>query len=381
MKIPRQNLRTPGPTPCPPEVLEAMGSAMVNHRGPEFKEIILGLTDKLKRVFMTQNRLYILTASGTGSLEAAVVNTLSPGDKVLAVSIGYFGDRFTEVANTYGADVTKLDFEWGAAADPDAIRRALKDDPGIRAVLVTHNETSTGITNDLETISRIVKSEFDNKLLLVDAISSLGCVPLPVDQWRCDVVCTASQKGLMVPPGLAFISVSEDAWQANKVARMPRFYFDLPAAQRYLERGQNPWTPGVSLCYGLDVALNMLLEEGMESVFARHARIADFTRSGIKALGLQLLADEAHASDAVTSVKIPEGVDGSELSELLRVEHSIVLAGGQGPLLKKIFRVGHLGKVSEADIQEVLQALETALPKVGYKPAHAAAGESTWQEY
>ena len=374
MKIPRQNLRTPGPTPCPPEVLEAMGRAMINHRGPEFKELILGLTDKLKRVFMTQNRLYILTTSGTGALEAAVVNTLSPGDKVLAVSIGYFGDRFTEVAKTYGADVTKLDSEWGTAADPDAIRRALKDDPGIRAVLVTHNETSTGVTNDLETISRIVKSEFDDKLLLVDAISSLGCVPLPVDQWRCDVVCTASQKGLMVPPGLAFVSTSEAAWEAHKEAKMPRFYFDLPAAHRYLERGQNPWTPAVSLFYGLDVALDMMLEEGMEGVFARHARIADLTRKGIRALGLQLLADEAHASDAVTSVKLPEGVDGSKLSELLRTEHSVVLAGGQGPLLGKIFRVGHMGRVTEDDIQEVLQALETALPKVGYKPAHAAAG-------
>ena len=375
MKVPSQNLRTPGPTPCPDEVLEAMARPMINHRGPEFRDLILGITDKLKQVFMTQNRLYILTASGTGSLEAAVVNTLSPGDKVLAVSIGYFGDRFADLTRAYGAEVKKLDFEWGTAADPDAIRRSLSEDSEIAAVLVTHNETSTGVTNDLESISKVVKGEF-NKLFLVDAISSLGCVPLPVDQWHCDVVCTASQKGLMVPPGLSFISVSEDAWKARETATMPRFYFDLPAAQRYLERGQNPWTPGVSMFYALDVALDMLLAEGMERVFARHTRIAEMTRQGLRALGLELLAHKAHASDTVTSVKLPEGVDGKELSELLRTEDSIVLAGGQGPLQGKVFRIGHLGRVTEKDIQQVLDALETALPRVGFKPAHAPAGPS-----
>lgn len=368
MKIPRQNLRTPGPTPCPPEVLEAVGGAMINHRGPEFKELILRTTDKIKQVFMTENRLYILSASGTGAMEAAVVNTLSPGDHVLAVSIGYFGDRFADVASGYGAQVTKLDVQWGSAVDPEEIRKTLKAQPGTKAVLVTHNETSTGVTNDLKSISKVVKEESD-AMFIVDAISSLGCVPLPVDQWGCDVVCTASQKGLMVPPGLAFISVSEKAWQAGETAKMPRFYFDLQAAQRYLERGQTPFTPVVPLFYGLDVAMDMLLGEGMESVFARHTRLADYTRRSMKSLGLQLLADEAHASDTVTSVKIPEGVDGGKLSELLRTEHSVVAAGGQGPLMGKIFRIGHMGRVTEADIQEVTQALEVTLPKVGFKPA------------
>lgn len=373
MKISRQNLRTPGPTPCPIEVLEAMSGSMINHRGPEFQELILRLTDKLKRVFMTKNRLYILTASGTGALEAAVVNTLSPGDKVLAVSVGYFGDRFTELARAYGAQVKKLEFEWGTAADPDAIRRALKEDPEIKAVLVTHNETSTGVTNDLENISKIVKGE-SGALLLVDAVSSLGCIPVPVDGWRCDVVATASQKGLMVPPGLSFISQSEEGWRAMETSRMPRFYFGLAAAQRSLERGQNPWTPNLSLCYGLDVALDMMLEEGMEAVFRRHARIADFTRRGVKAMGLELLADEAHASNTVTAVKLPEGVDGGKLSEIMRTEHSVVLAGGQGPLQGKIFRIGHMGQVTEADIQEVFRGLEATLPRVGFRPTPAAIG-------
>jgi len=366
VKIPRQNLRTPGPTPCPDEVMEAMGSPMINHRGPEFKELILSVTEKLKQVFMTQERLYILTASGTGSLEAAVVNTLSPGDRVLAVSVGYFGDRFAELAGAYGADVKKLEFEWGTVADPDSIRRALREDPEIKAVLVTHNETSTGVTNDLESIAKVVKGEFD-ALLLVDAISSLGCIPLPVDQWRCDVVCTASQKGLMVPPGLSFISLSQAAWEARERATMPRFYFDLPSAQRSLERGQTPWTPNLPLFYGMGVALDMLLEEGMENVFSRHARIAHMTRQGIKALGLHLLAHEACASDTVTSVKVPQGADGGRLSALLRTEHSVVLAGGQGPLQGKIFRIGHMGQVTEDDIQEVLHALEVTLPQVGFQ--------------
>ena len=373
MKIPPQNLRTPGPTPCPDEVLDAMGSQMVNHRGPEFRDLIYRVTEKLKQVYKTQNQLYILTASGTGALETAIVNSLSPGDKVLSVTIGAFGDRFADIAASYGADVTRLDVQWGTAAEPDAIRGALQEDPGIKAALVTHNETSTGVTNDLEGISKVVKGEF-NKLLLVDAISSLASIHLPVDRWRCDMVCAASQKGLLVPPGLAFVSVSEDAWQAYSQAKMPRSYFDLQAAQRYLERGETPWTPAVSLFYGLDVALDMLLEEGMEQVFHRHARIADMTRDGIRALGLQLLADEQHASNAVTAVKIPEGLDASKLLNLLRTEHSVVLAGGQGRLQGKVFRIGHMGRVAEEDIREVLRALESALPKVGFNPAHATAG-------
>ena len=364
MNIPRQNLRTPGPTPCPPQVLEATANAMINHRGPEFRDLIVPITDKLQRVFMTRNRLYILTASGTGALEAAVVNTLSPGDKVLAVTVGNFGDRFADLARDYGADVTRLEFEWGTAADPDAVKRALARHRDLKAVLVTHNETSTGITNDLESITRVVKESSD-ALLLVDAISSLGCVPLPVDEWGCDVVCTASQKGLMVPPGLSFISLNERAWQARETARMPRYYFDLPAAQRYLERAQTPWTPNVPLFYGLDVALDMILEEGIDNVFQRHVRLGDFTRQSVADLGLELLADERYASNTVTAVKVPEGVDGGRLSELLRTEHSVVVAGGQGKLSGKIFRIGHMGWVSEEDIRETLRAVEATLAKGG----------------
>lgn len=366
LKISRQNLRTPGPTPVPDDIVEAMSNPMIDHRGPEFLELISESTERLKQVFMTRNDLFILTASGTGALEAAVVNTLSPGDKVLSVTAGSFGDRFIDLAQAYGADVQRLAFEWGEPVDPDAVRKALHADPAIKAVLVTHNETSTGVTHPLEQIAAVVKGEF-NKLLLVDAVSSLACIPLPVDGWDCDVVATASQKGFMVPPGLSFISMSQTAWQAQKSSTMPRFYFDLAAAQSYLERGQTPFTPNVAAMYGLWKALINLLDEGMESVYERHARIGQFTRDGVKNLGLELLVkDETYASDTVTAVKIPDGVDGSKLRQLAHNEENVVLAGGQGKLSGHIFRIGHLGHVSQQDIEEVLAALKRILPKLGF---------------
>ena len=366
MNMPKQNLRVPGPTPVPEDVLETLSQPMINHRGPEFLELISKTTEQLKQVFMTQSDLYILTASGTGALEASIVNTLSPGDKVLSAAAGAFADRFADIAGTYGAQVQQLQFDWGAAVDPETVRRALRDDPEIKAVLITHNETSTGITHPLDAIADVVKGEFD-KLLLVDAVSSLGCVPLPVDGWRCDVVGTASQKGFMVPPGLAFISISADGHAAQEAAAMPRFYFDLQAAHNYLERGQTPWTPNVTALYGLSLALDKLLQEGMENVYERHALIGQMTRDGIKNLGLELLPqDERWASNTVTAVKVPEGIDGGKLVALARTEHQVVLAGGQGKLSGKIFRIGHLGYVSQENIKEVLEALKIVLPKVGF---------------
>jgi len=244
------NLRIPGPTPCPEVVLKEMSRQMINHRGPEFARILNDVTENLKKLFQTKNDVFLLTGSGTGGLEAVVVNMLSPGDKVLAVSIGVFGDRFAAIAKQFGAEVIPLSFEWGKAADIDEIRKALNKEPGIKAVLVTHNETSTGVTNDLEQISAVVK-EFD-KLLLVDAISSLGSIKLPVDEWHCDVTVTGSQKGWMVPPGLTMVAISEKAWQANAQAKIPRFYWDFAKAKSYLEKGQTPWTPAVSVVFAIN---------------------------------------------------------------------------------------------------------------------------------
>jgi aspartate aminotransferase-like enzyme len=356
----KMQLRIPGPTPCPPEVLKVMGRQMINHRGKEFAEIIRDITPKLQKVFQTKNDVFLLTGSGTGGMEAAVVNTLSPGDKVLATSCGFFGDRFTEIAEAYGAEVTRLNFEWGKPVDPDAVRQALKSDSGIKAVLVTHNETSTGVTSDLKSISAIVK-EF-GKIILVDAISGLGSIDLPVDAWQCDVVVTASQKGWMVPPGLAMVSVSEEAWQAHAKAKMPRYYWDFTSAKKYLEKGQTPTTPPVSVFFGFAVALDMMLTEGLPKLFARHAKIAALARDGAKSMGLSLFPEEKYVSNTITAIRASEKLNVSKLLQLLENEHGVVLAGGQGNLSGKIFRIGHLGWVTEKDIKEVLDAINKALP-------------------
>lgn len=354
-------LRIPGPTPVPDEVLQAMAKQMINHRGPEFVQLLNDVTAKLKQIFQTKSDLLVLTGAGTGGLEAAIVNTLSPGDKVLATSIGVFGDRFTKIAQQYGAEIIPLSFEWGKAADIDAIRQALRAEPKIKAVMVTHNETSTGVTNDLASISSVVK-EFD-KLLLVDAISSLGAIDLPVDDWHCDVTVTGSQKAWMVPPGLTMISVSEEGWRAHAKAKMPRFYWDFTKAKNSLEKGQTPWTPAVSIIFALQIALDMMLKEGLTNVIARHTRIGKATREGIKSLGLSLFAEESHASNAVTAVAVPDGLDVKKLRKILMEEHQVVLAGGQQKLDGKIFRIGHLGWVTEKDIEAVISALKVALPQ------------------
>jgi len=362
------SLRIPGPTPCPEKVLHAMSKQMINHRGKEFGEMMVRITARLKDLFQTKGDVFILTSSGTGGMEASIANTLSPGDKVLSLSNGVFGDRYATIAERFGAEVTRVKFEWGKAVEPDGADKALKADDKIKAVLVTHNETSTGVTNDLGAIASVVR-KYD-KLLLVDAISSLGCIDLPVDKWGCDVVVTGSQKGWMVPPGLAFISASERAWQAHKVAKMPRFYWDFAQARDFLQKNQTPWTPAVSIFYALDVALPLMLEEGMPNIFARHARLGHKAREGVKSLGLTLYAEEKVASNTVTAVNAPPGVDGKKITEIMRDEHGIVLSGGQSTLAGKIFRIGHLGFVTDSEIDDVIRELSHALPKAGYKIPH-----------
>lgn len=358
-------LRIPGPTPIPDEILNVLSRQMINHRGPEFAELIRRMTDILKEIFQTKGDVLILTGSGTGGMEAAIVNMLSPGDKVLVVSNGFFGERFADIAEIYGAQVERLRFEWGSAADPEAVRQALAKDPGVKAVLVTHNETSTGVTNDLAAISNVVK-EFE-KLLLVDAISGLGAIDLPADAWGCDVVITASQKGWMVPPGLAMVSVSEKAWQAQAEARMPKYYWDFAKAKQFLdEKGQTPWTPAISMFFALAAALELFQQEGLQNILARHERVGSKAREVVKSLGLSLFPQDRCASNTVTAVKASEGLDVKKLLGILREEHDVVLSGGQQRLEGKIFRIGHLGYVSEEDMDAVGQALRIALPKAGF---------------
>ncbi len=358
------NLRTPGPIPVPPEVAEAGAAAMINHRGPEFAAMLTRIEEGLKHVYRTQNDIAVLTASGTGGMEAAVVNHVSPGDRVLVVTIGVFGERFLDLVRTFGGDPVHLAFDYGTGADPNRIDEALAADGSLGAVFVTHNETSTGATNPLEDIAAAVKRH--DRLLIVDAISSLSSIPVETDAWGLDVVVSGSQKGWMVAPGLAFVSVSERAWEVQERCTTPRAYLDLRRARSTQANGQTPWTPAVSLFFQLDCALQLIREEGIEQVWARHHSTAERVRQGLLDLGLGLFADEAVRSDTVTSILPPEGVAADELRTIARGDFDTVFAGGQRDLGGKIFRFGHLGYCSEDDVRGALGAIEGALTKLGY---------------
>jgi aspartate aminotransferase-like enzyme len=350
---------------------------MINHRGEEFGRMLAEVLDGLARIFQTSGVVLPFTASGTGGLEAAVANVLSAGDRVLALVGGAFGERFAAVAQGFGAEVISLQTEWGRAVDPDDVGRVLQAHPEVRAVLVTHNETSTGVTHPLQDIARVVRDRSD-ALLLVDAVSSLGAVDLQTDAWGLDVVVAGSQKALMGPPGAVFLSVSERAWQASRTARMPRWYFSWERARAEISPGEAlmPFTPPLPVVYALAVSVPMILAEGLPARFARHRRLGQATRDGVAALGLRLLADPRYASDTVTAVRVPDGVDGRQLVRGLR-ERGVVVAGGQGRLQGQIIRIGHMGAVQDADIAAALQALEQVLPALGHpvRPgAVAAAG-------
>src|SRR5438093_4877145 len=357
------NLRIPGPTPLPPDVLASQSKQMINHRGPEFGETIARVTDELKHFYQTQNDLFILTGSGTGAMEAAVVNTLSPGERTMVVSIGNFGDRFAEIVRKFGVDLVKVDFPPSEAVDPDEIAGRLDAATSITTVIVTHNETSTGVTNPLEDIARVVKER--DKLLIVDGISSVGSIDLKTDAWGCDIVLSGSQKGWMAPPGLAFASISPFAWERYAKATLPRFYWDFAAANKYLEHGETPWTPAVSVFYALDVSLRGMRAEGREQIFDRHARVAQRCRDGVVAKGLRLYAaDPETASNTVTAFYTPEGVDSRVIARDLENEYDTVVAIGQGATTTTTMRVAHLGWVSEADIDAVLESLGEVLNRV-----------------
>ena len=359
------NLRLPGPTSCPQEVLEAMSHHMINHRGSEFSALLKSCAERLKPFFKTKNEILILTCSGTGGLEAAVVNTVSPGDQVLAISIGVFGDRIAKIAKIYGGNVTTLKFPMGQAADLKQIEEALKANPAVKTVLVTHNETSTGVTNPLKDIAKLVKSY--DKLIIVDAVSSLSAVSCDVDGWDLDVVVTGSQKGWMLPPGFAFISVSQRGWQAIENCTTPRFYFDLIKARDTQAKGETPWTPNVSLMFALDVALKAMEKEGIEAINQRHAEIGAYVRSKVKALGLPLLANEQVASNTVTAVGPFEGFDPDAFRKTLNKEYNVILAGGQMELKGKIFRIGHMGWFTKEEIDQCFESMAAVLQQMNYQ--------------
>ncbi|MFH1086050.1 MAG: alanine--glyoxylate aminotransferase family protein [Chloroflexota bacterium] len=355
------NLRIPGPTPLPPEAIAALAQQMINHRGPEFEALFGEISAWLKLFFETEQEVLVLTCSGTGGMEAAIANTLSPGDRVLAVPVGTFGDRFVEIAEAYGADVTRMAFPLGQAADPAAVAAKVAADGPYRAVLLTQNETSTGVTNDIQALSAAIRAVADPApLLLVDGISALGAVRMPMDAWKLDVVVSSSQKAWMAPPGLAFVAMSERAWAANKTAKMPRYYLDLAQARKYARRNQTPATPNLPALYGLHVSLKRMVAEGLDAIEARHERIGAYCRQRALALGLTLYADPRHASNTVSALGLKPGMNAEVVLEKLRVGYDIICAASKDPRVE-VIRIGHMGYVSVADIDAVFAALATIL--------------------
>jgi aspartate aminotransferase-like enzyme len=350
------NLRIPGPTPLPPSVREAGGRQMINHRGPEFAALLGRIQDGMRPFFGTAGDVAILSCAGTGGLEAAIVNTLSPGDAVLGVSIGAFGDRFASIAEAYGAKVDRMAAEWGWAAAPDEVRERLGT-AEYKAVLLTHNETSTGVMNPIPELAAAIRAAAPEALILVDSVSALGAVPFEMDRWGCDVVVTGSQKAWMAAPGLAMVAASERGWAAMDTARMPRFYLDLRRHRASLANGETPWTPAIGVAFQVDEGLRLMTEEGPEAIFVRHAACAVATRAALEALGFELFADPPNRSLTVTAARIPAGLDWKAFNAELRAR-GLVLAGGQGKLAGKVFRVGHLGAVTIDDILSLASTLE-----------------------
>jgi aspartate aminotransferase-like enzyme len=370
----KQMLMIPGPTPVPEKVLLAMAKHPIGHRSGEFSKIIGELTENLKWLHQTQNDVLMLTASGTGAMEAGIINFLSPGDRVLVGNNGKFGDRWAKVSKAYGLTVEEIKAEWGKALDPEEFRAKLAadSDKSIKAVIVTHSETSTGVLNDLAAINTAVK-EHGEALIIVDAVTSLGAVSLPVDEWGLDVVGSGSQKGYMIPPGLAFVSVSAKAWKAYESAKMPRFYLDLKKYKKATDENSSPFTPPVNLMYGLQASLQMMQAEGLDNIFARHQRHTQATRAAMKAMNLPLFAPDEAASPAITAVA-PVTVDAEKIRGAMRKQFDIALAGGQDHLKGKIFRIGHLGFVCDRDILSCAGALESVLLGLGNSDATPGAG-------
>ena len=365
-------LMTPGPTPVPPSVLLAQASPLVYHRGPGYGDLLREVTDGLRTLLKTKDDVLVFTSSGTGGLESAVANLFSPGDRVVVPVAGYFGERFAKIAEAFGLDVVRLEYEWGRAVPPEDVEKALSEAP-TKGVLAQHSETSTGVIHDIQGIGRVTKKA--GALFVVDVISSLGAVPYEGDAWGIDVAVGGSQKALSATPGLAFVSVSEAAWAATREAKNPRFYFDWAAykASFDLPDPEAPWTPAISLMQGLREALRLYLVEGPEAALERHRVLSEATKEGVRALGLDLDGEHPERAWAVTAVRAPEGIDGNKLVAKVRGDHGIILAPGQGPLKGKVFRIGHLGNYDRFDILRCLAALELTLGDMGYPVKRGAA--------
>jgi aspartate aminotransferase-like enzyme len=337
---------------------------MFHHRTPVFEALLVEVEQGLKEIFHTQNDVLIYACSGTGVMESAVVNLLSPGDKVICCSNGKFGDRLVKLNETYGMNVTKLEYDWTQVVNPSDIKRELEANPDTKAVFVVQSETSTGVLNDVKTIGEIVRGH--DAVLVVDSITGIGAVECKTDEWGLDIVMTGSQKGLMMPPGLACVSVSEKAWRAAEASTTPKFYFSWKKAADNLKKNTTAFTPAVSLVVGLHEAIKLMQKEGIDNIIKRHKILAEATRQGLEAMGLKLFAPAEGRGSAVTPAWVPEGVDGGKLVKLLKEKYGITIAGGQDHLKGKIFRIGHLGYFDKFDIMTTLVGTEMVLSELGY---------------
>ncbi|MHB8158903.1 MAG: pyridoxal-phosphate-dependent aminotransferase family protein [Thermoleophilia bacterium] len=371
-------LMTPGPTQIPSEVLLASAQPIIHHRTGAYSELFARVNENLKYVYQTSNEVISFAASGTGAMESAVVNLCSPGDKVLIASCGKFGERWRDLSQVYGLDYDYREYEWGTPVIPGDIGQALADDPAIKVVFVTHSETSTGVVNDMQAIGAAVAGS--DAVLVSDSISGMGSAELKTDAWGIDVVVSGSQKALMIPPGLAFVSVSAKAWGQVEKSTLPKYYFDWTKARKALaqEKPTTAFTPAVSLVVGLDTALGMIRTEGLEQLFERHIILGRATRAAVKGLGLELFSPDDDRCSSVTSVKVPDGIDDNKLRTLIRDKYGVQLAGGQGPIKGKIFRIGHCGYYNYTDIIVAITALELALKELGH-PVELGSGVSKAQ--
>ncbi len=364
-------LMIPGPTPVPERVLQAMAKHPIGHRSADFSAIFAEVTDNLKWLHQTQNDLLILAASGTGAMEAGIINFLSAGDTVLVGTNGKFGERWGKVCEAYNLNVQYITAEWGKPLDPNEFKQALEADTAkaIKAVILTHSETSTGVLNDLPAINQYIKAH--GALSMVDTVTSLGACNVPVDEWGLDVVASGSQKGYMIPPGLGFVAVSEKAWKAYETANLPKFYLDLGPYRKNAAKHTTPFTPAINLIFALHAALKMMRQEGLETLFARHERLKNAARAAVTAMGLPLYGADDCASPAITAV-MPTSVDAEQIRSVMKKKFDIILAGGQDALKGKIFRIGHLGFVTDRDLLTAIAALEATLQELGHNVAAGA---------
>ncbi|MEK7712988.1 MAG: alanine--glyoxylate aminotransferase family protein [Nitrospirota bacterium] len=373
----KRYLLAPGPTPVPSEALLAMAMPIIHHRSPDFIPVLDAAKNGLKWLYQTKNDVLILCSTGTGGMVGAVNNFFSPGDKVITVNGGKFGERWTKICKAYGLQAEEIVVEWGYAVNPETIEAKLKNDPSIKGVFVQASETSTGVYHDIEALAKVVK-KYENTILIVDAISAIVAHDLRMDEWGIDVMIGGSQKGVMLPPGLAFVGISEKAWKFSEKSKCPRFYFNFKKERENLAKNQTNFTSPVTLIIGLNESIKLLRKEGLENVFKRHERLANATRAAVKALGLELYPKES-PSNSVTAVCAPAGIDGQAIYKNLREKYGITAAGGQDHVKGKIFRIAHLGYADTFDVITAIAGLEMVLKGMGH-PVKLGAGVAAAEE-